>query len=58
MKRFHVHVAVHDLNQSIAFYSKLFGQQPSTARGDYAKWMLDDPRSELRHFNPRSYTWP
>jgi hypothetical protein len=44
MKRFHVHVAVRDLTQSIVFYSKLFGQMPSVERHDYAKWMLDDPR--------------
>jgi hypothetical protein len=44
MKRFHVHVAVHDLKQSIRFYSALFGAQPSVAKEDYAKWMLDDPR--------------
>ena len=44
MKRFHVHVAVHDLQQSIRFYAALFGQQPSVQKDDYAKWMLDDPR--------------
>jgi catechol 2,3-dioxygenase-like lactoylglutathione lyase family enzyme len=44
MKRFHVHVAVHDLRQSIRFYSSLFGAAPSVAKDDYAKWMLDDPR--------------
>ena len=44
MKRFHVHVAVHDLRQSIRFYSALFGAQPSVEKPDYAKWMLDDPR--------------
>jgi catechol 2,3-dioxygenase-like lactoylglutathione lyase family enzyme len=44
MKRFHVHVAVHDLSQSIRFYSSLFGAPPSVAKDDYAKWMLDDPR--------------
>lgn len=44
MKRFHVHVAVHDLKQSIRFYSALFGAQPSVEKGDYAKWMLDDPK--------------
>lgn len=44
MKRFHVHVAVHDLKQSIRFYSTLFGAQPSVEKNDYAKWMLDDPR--------------
>ena len=44
MKRFHVHVAVHDLKQSIRFYSALFGAQPSVQKDDYAKWMLEDPR--------------
>lgn len=44
MKRFHVHVGVSDLDQSIAFYSSLFGAEPSVTKPDYAKWMLDDPR--------------
>lgn len=44
MKRFHVHVGVKDLNQSIEFYSTLFGQKPSKQKDDYAKWMLEDPR--------------
>jgi len=44
MKRFHVHVSVEDLNQSIRFYSALFGTEPAVLKGDYAKWMLEDPR--------------
>jgi catechol 2,3-dioxygenase-like lactoylglutathione lyase family enzyme len=44
MKRFHVHVHVEDLAQSVAFYSRLFDAQPARLEGDYAKWMLDDPR--------------
>ena len=44
MKRLHVHVGVEDLDRSIAFYSGLFGAQPSVTKSDYAKWMLDDPR--------------
>jgi hypothetical protein len=44
MKRFHVHAHVEDLAQSIAFYSKMFGAQPTRVEADYAKWMLDDPR--------------
>jgi hypothetical protein len=44
MKRLHVHVAVDDLQQSISFYSALFATQPSVAKSDYAKWLLDDPR--------------
>ena len=44
MKRFHVHVSVNDLAQSIGFYSKLFGAAPTVTKDDYAKWMLEDPR--------------
>ena len=44
MKRLHVHVAVHDLQQSIRFYSALFAAEPAVKKEDYAKWMLDDPR--------------
>jgi hypothetical protein len=43
MKRFHIHVSVVDLAQSIRFYSTLFAQQPSRVETDYAKWMLEDP---------------
>ena len=44
MKRFHVHVAVSDLEASIKFYSAMFASEPSVHKPDYAKWMLDDPR--------------
>ena len=44
MKRLHVHVGVNDLDQSIGFYSTLFGAEPTVVKSDYAKWMLDDPR--------------
>jgi catechol 2,3-dioxygenase-like lactoylglutathione lyase family enzyme len=44
MKRFHVHVAVDDLQKNIRFYSAMFGAEPSVVKQDYAKWMLDDPR--------------
>lgn len=44
MKRFHVHLHVRDLAQSVAFYSKLFAAEPVRLEADYAKWMLDDPR--------------
>jgi catechol 2,3-dioxygenase-like lactoylglutathione lyase family enzyme len=43
MKRFHVHVAVENLEQSIQFYKGLFGSPPTVLKEDYAKWMLDDP---------------
>lgn len=44
MKRLHVHVGVTDLDQSIGFYSTLFGTEPTVVKLDYAKWMLEDPR--------------
>ena len=44
MKRFHVHAHVADLQESIVFYSKLFGAEPVRVECDYAKWMLEDPR--------------
>jgi predicted enzyme related to lactoylglutathione lyase len=44
MKRFHVHIAVDDLERAIGFYSALFAAEPSVLKTDYAKWMLDDPR--------------
>lgn len=44
MKRFHVHVAVDDLDANIRFYSTVFGMPPAVVKTDYAKWMLDDPR--------------
>jgi hypothetical protein len=43
MKRFHVHVAVENLGDSVRFYSDLFGMKPTVERRDYAKWMLEDP---------------
>jgi catechol-2,3-dioxygenase len=44
MKRLHVHVAVHDLEQSIRFYKALFDAEPTVKKEDYAKWQLEDPR--------------
>ena len=44
MKRFHVHLRVDDLPAHIAFYTRLFGAEPSRVEADYAKWMLEDPR--------------
>ncbi len=43
MKRLHIHIAVADLERSIRFYSTLLEAEPSVEKGDYAKWMLDDP---------------
>ena len=44
MKRLHLHVSVDDLAASVRFYETLFNAPPTVLHGDYAKWMLDDPR--------------
>ena len=44
MKRFHVHVAVDDLEANVRFYSTIFGAAPTVRKPDYAKWMVEDPR--------------
>lgn len=43
MKRFHVNVAVKNMDESIAFYNDLFNQKPIVLKDNYAKWALDDP---------------
>jgi catechol 2,3-dioxygenase-like lactoylglutathione lyase family enzyme len=44
MKRLHIHVSVEKLDESIRFYSALFGAEPVKTKPDYAKWLLEDPR--------------
>lgn len=44
MKRFHVHVRVKKLEDSINFYNALFGTSATIVKPDYAKWMLEDPK--------------
>ncbi|MFO1431754.1 MAG: ArsI/CadI family heavy metal resistance metalloenzyme [Candidatus Competibacteraceae bacterium] len=43
MKRFHVHVTVKDLAESVRFYSTLFAAEPTVLKSDYANWRLEDP---------------
>lgn len=43
MKRFHLHIGVEHLDESIRFYTALFGAAPIKTKPDYAKWLLDDP---------------
>lgn len=40
----HIHIGVESLDQSIKFYSALFGAKPVKTKTDYAKWMLDNPQ--------------
>ena len=44
MKRLHIHVGVESIENSVKFYSALFGAEPVKVKNDYAKWMLEDPR--------------
>jgi catechol 2,3-dioxygenase-like lactoylglutathione lyase family enzyme len=44
MARMHIHISVDKLEDSIKFYSALFGVQPTKQKDDYAKWMLDSPK--------------
>ncbi len=44
MKRMHIHVGVKSIDDSVRFYSALFGADPVKQKPDYAKWMLEDPR--------------
>ena len=43
MKRLHVSLAVADLETTRAFYSSLFGSEPTLERDHYVQWVLDDP---------------
>jgi catechol 2,3-dioxygenase-like lactoylglutathione lyase family enzyme len=43
LKRFHIHIGVEKLDESIRFYSALFGAEPVKRKPDYAKWLLEDP---------------
>jgi catechol 2,3-dioxygenase-like lactoylglutathione lyase family enzyme len=44
MKRLHVSLGVRNLDNSVRFYSALFGVEPTILKTDYAKWMLEEPR--------------
>lgn len=44
MSRFHIHIAVEDIANSVKFYSAVFGSEPTIVKDDYAKWALEDPR--------------
>ena len=58
MKRFHVHVAVDDLKQSIGFYSALFAAEPSVDQGGLCQVDARRSAGELRHLDPRAAAWP
>ena len=41
--QFHLALTVSDLDRSVAFYSALFGLEPTKCHADYAKFDLDEP---------------
>lgn len=45
MKRLHIHVNADEtkFDESVGFYTILFGEPPTKTRDHYAKWMLEDP---------------
>jgi catechol 2,3-dioxygenase-like lactoylglutathione lyase family enzyme len=45
--RIHVSLPVTDLEASVAFYSALFGTEPSKRKDDYANFRLDGPPIHL-----------
>lgn len=45
--RIHMGLAVHNLEQSVAFYRTLFGQEPTKARPHYAKFEVAEPPVNL-----------
>lgn len=44
MKRLHVNIHVKNVDESVNFYNALFASEPTVLKGDYAKWMLEDPK--------------
>ena len=47
MKRLHVRLKVKDIEESVGFYSVLFGRAPDRREPDYAKWLLENPRANI-----------
>lgn len=47
MSRIQLALRVHDLDGSVAFYSRVFGQQPARRRPGYANFAVTDPPLKL-----------
>lgn len=47
MSRFQLALRVGDLEESIAFYTKLFGVEPAKRRADYANFVIAEPPLKL-----------
>ena len=44
MKRLHINLQVHDIEESTLFYNALFDAEPTVSKKDYSKWVLEHPR--------------
>lgn len=47
MKKLHIHIRTKNLDRSVAFYSAMFGAEPTRLEADYAKWLIDDPSANI-----------
>lgn len=56
MTRVHINIPVSHLETSIAFYSKLFGAEPSKVKSDYANFRLEKPSLHLALVLRADYT--
>ena len=56
MKRLHIHISVDDLEKSRAFYTALFGTEPTKVKEDYLQWLVDDPAVNFAVSKGRSRT--
>lgn len=56
MPRVHINIPVSNLEASIAFYSKVFGTEPSKQRIDYANFRLDEPALHLALVHKPDFT--
>lgn len=54
--RIHINIPVSNLEQSIGFYSKLFGVEPSKQKPDYSNFRLENPALHLALVLRSDYT--
>jgi len=58
-KRFHIAIGVKSIDQSRAYYSRLFAAEPTKVADDQVDWILDDPAVNFSIFyNPARQIGP
>ena len=58
MSRVQLALNVSDLDEAVAFYSKLFGAEPAKLRPGYANFAIADPPLKLVLMEDASRPWP